>query len=355
VVSVITHANTATDDHIRALPKVELHVHVEGAAPPHTIADLARKNGVDLGVDDPADLYRYEDLAAFLRIYDVVCRSLQHADDLHRVTYEALAIAAGAGVRYREMFFSPTFLLRHGVPFDTIWSGIAAGITDASTDHAIVCRMILDVDKPSGAGAAAELVEAAARCDRDLLIGIGGDAGELGVDLPALAEPFRRARQLGFHTTMHLGEEGPADDIRAGIEIIGVERVDHGFSLLDDHDLVADVAGSGVPFTVCPTSNRRIGLVDSVAAHPLIRMRDAGVRVTLNSDNAAMFDIDLADEYVNVRDAFGCTVDQLEDFSLTAIDASWADDATKLAMRRDFLAEMDDLRAAHGLKPREVK
>ena len=164
---MIPTADTTTDDHIRALPKVELHVHVEGAAPPHTIAELARKNGVDLGVDDPADLYRYDDLADFLRVYDVVCRSLQHADDIHRVTYEALAIAAAAGVRYREMFFSPTFLLRHGVAFDTIWSGIAAGIADAATDHAIVCRMILDVDKPSGAGAAAELVEAAARCDRE--------------------------------------------------------------------------------------------------------------------------------------------------------------------------------------------
>ena len=327
-------------------------MHVEGAALPHTIADLARKNGIDLGVDDPADLYRYDDLAACLRVYDVVCRSLQHADDLHRVTYESLAIAAAAGVRYREMFFSPTFLLRHGVTFDTIWSGIAAGIEDAASDHAIVCRMILDIDKPSGAGAAAELVEAATRCDRELLIGIGGDAGERGVDLEALAEPFEMARRLGFRTTMHLGEEGPADDIRAGLEIVGVERVDHGFSLLDDADLVADVVESGVAFTVCPTSNRRIGIVESVSAHPLIRMRDAGVVVTLNSDNAAMFDIDLADEYINVRDAFGCSLDELEDFSLTAIDASWADDATKQAMRSDFLAEMADLRSARGLPSR---
>jgi adenosine deaminase len=151
---------------------------------------------------------------------------------------------------------------------------------------------------------------------------------------------------------MHLGEEGPVDDIRTGIEVLGVERVDHGFSLLDDHDLVADVVRSEVPFTVCPTSNRRIGLVDSVAAHPVMRMRDAGVQVTLNSDNAAMFDIDLADEYVNVRDAFGCTLGELEDFSLTAIDASWADDAAKHAMRRDFLAGMDELRASYGFESR---
>ena len=327
-------------------------MHVEGAAPPHTVAEIARKNGVDLGVDDPSDLYRYDDLEAFLRVYDVVCRSLQHAADIHRVTYESLAIAAAAGVRYREMFFSPTFLLRYGVPFDTIWSGIAAGIRDAETDHDVVCRMILDVDKPSGASAAAELVDAATRCDREVLIGIGGDAGERGVDLPALAEPFRLARRLGFHTTMHLGEEGPVDDIRTGIDVVGVERVDHGFSLLDDPALVADVVESGVPFTVCPTSNRRIGLVESVVAHPLMRMRDAGVLVTLNSDNAAMFDIDLADEYVNVRDAFGCTLHDLEDFSLTAIDASWADDTTKQAMRRDFLAEMADLRSARGLPAR---
>jgi adenosine deaminase len=198
----------ADDDHVRALPKVELHVHVEGAAPPHTIAELAQANGVDLGVDDPADLYRYDDLAAFLRVYDIVCRSLQRADDVHRVTYEALAIAATAGVWYREMFFSPTFLLRHGVPFDTIWTGIRAGIRDAAADHGIVCRMILDVDKPSGPSAASELVALAATCDRDLLIGIGGDAGERGIDLAAFAEPFREARQLGFRTTMHLGEEG---------------------------------------------------------------------------------------------------------------------------------------------------
>ncbi len=347
-----TPSDDPTDDHVRALPKVELHVHVEGAAPPHTIAELARKNGVDLGVDDPADLYQYDDLAGFLRVYDVVCRSLRQVDDIHRVTYEALAVAAAAGVRYREMFFSPTVLLRHGVAFDTIWTGIAAGVRDAASDHAIVCRMILDVDKPSGASAAAELVEAASRCDRELLIGIGGDAGERGVDLPALAEPFETARRLGFHTTMHLGEEGPAGDIRTGISTVGVERVDHGFSLLDDPDLVAEVVRSGIPFTVCPTSNRRIGLVDSVAAHPLIRMRDAGVLVTLNSDNAAMFGIDLADEYINVRDAFGCSLDELEAFSLTAIDASWADDASKRTMRREFLTEMDDLRSTRGLPAR---
>jgi adenosine deaminase len=132
---------------------------------------------------------------------------MQHSSDVHRVTYEALGIAAAAGVRYREMFFSPTFLLRHGVAFDDIWDGIAAGVRDAAVDHGIACRMILDVDKPSGPGPARELVELAAGCDRDVLIGIGGDAGETDIDLAAFAAPFDLARSLGFRTTMHLGEE----------------------------------------------------------------------------------------------------------------------------------------------------
>jgi adenosine deaminase len=251
------------------------------------------------------------------------------------------------------MFFSPTFLLRYGVSFETIWSGLAAAIADAAADHGIVCAMILDIDKPSGPAAARELVELAAGCDRELLIGIGGDAGEVGVDLEALAEPFAQARRLGFRTTMHLGEEGPVSDIRTGIDAVGVERVDHGFSLLDDPTLVADVVERGIGVTACPTSNRRLGLIDEIAEHPVLRMRDAGVAVTLNSDNAAMFGVDLADEYVNVRDAFGCTLDDLEDFSLAAIESSWADEQAKRSMRHRFVEQMATLRATHRLPSRD--
>ena len=285
-------------------------------------------------------------------MYDLVCRCLRSAADFHRVTREALAIAAAAGVRYREMFFSPTFALRHGVAFGEVWDGIVAGIGDAQADNAIVCRMILDVDKPSGPVAADELVDLAAACDRDVLIGIGGDAGEVDVDLAALAGPFARARRLGFRTTMHLGEEGPVEDIRTGVDVVGVERIDHGICLLDDPALTRRVADAGIAVTACPTSNRRIGLIDSVAEHPLPRMRDAGVVTTLNSDNAAMFGIDLADEYVNVGDAFGWSLDELEDLSLAAVDACWLDDVASADLRRSFRGEMDALRADRGLPSR---
>jgi adenosine deaminase len=337
-------ATTLTDDEIRRLPKVELHVHVEGAATPSTIAEIAARNGVDLGlppgVTDPAELYRYEGLEDFLRVFDVVCRSLQHADDLHRVTYEALGIAAAAGVRHREMFFSPTFLMRHGVPFTTIWDGIRAGVADAAVDHDIECRMILDVHKPAGPAAATELVELASRCDRDVLIGVGGDGGEFGFDLGALAEPFAEARRRGFHTTVHVGEEGPVEDLRVAVHDLGVRRIDHGVPLLDDPALTAEVVERGIALTCCPTSNREIGLIDDIGEHPIIAMRDAGVLVTVNSDNAEMFHVDVADELCALRDAFGLDTAAVVGLCRAGVDAAWLDDDQRRAMHADFDARI---------------
>jgi adenine deaminase len=327
-------------DAIRALPKVELHVHVEGAAPASTIAELAARNGVDLGVGDPQALYKYRDLADFLRVFDLVCRSLVHADDIHRVTYESLQIAHRAGVRYREMFFSPTFLMRHGVSFDTIWDGLAAGVRDAEHDFGLRCKLIMDVDKPSGPSAARELLELAASCDRAVLVGIGGDAGERGVDLRAFAPLFADARRHGWRTTMHLGEEGPVRDIDIGVRELGVERIDHGVSLVDDPTLVAEVIRRGISVTCCPSSNLAIGVIDRVADHPIARLRAAGVQVTVNSDNAEMFGVDAADELTAVVDAFGWTLDDATALCLDGIDACWMSDDERRRMRAEFEAAL---------------
>jgi adenosine deaminase len=337
---------------VRTLPKAELHVHVEGAVAPATIASIALRNGVDLGLppgsDDPAELYRYDGLEDFLRVFDVVCRTLQHADDLHQVTYEALGIAARAGVRYREMFFSPSFLMRHGVAFTTIWDGIAAGIADAERDHGIACRMIMDVHKPAGPAAAEELIDLASRCDRDVLIGIGGDGGEHGVDLAGFAGPFDRARRLGFHTTIHVGEEGPVADLATAVRVLNVERLDHGVPLLDDPSLVAEVVERGLALTCCPTSNREIGVIEEIADHPIMAMRDAGVTVTVNSDNAEMFGVDVADELSALVDAFDLTTADVVELCLNGVEAAWVDDAERRSMRATFRHDIDLCLGASG-------
>jgi adenosine deaminase len=344
----------ATIEHIRRLPKVELHCHLEGAARASTIAALAAKHDVTFPVDDPADLYDFTSLNQFLEIYDVICQSLGDADDFRRITYEALEDAAAAGVRYREMFFSPGFVIRLGVPVETVWEGVRAGLLDARRDFDLNARMILDFDKPTGPAHALEMAEfAGAIEDRDLLVGIGADSVERDIDHTAFAPAFREAARHGLHRTIHAGEDGPADNIRIAIDELGCERVDHGFRLLDDEQLTKEVVDRQIPLTVCPTSNVVIAnVVPDVASHPFARQRELGVLVTLNSDDPGMMRFDIADEYATVAAAYRYSLEDMESISLAGIDACFAPDDEKRALRERFLGEFEALRAEHGLAAR---
>ena len=193
----------ATTEHVRRLPKVELHCHVEGAARASTIAELAAKHDVTFPVDDPADLYDFTSLNQFLQIYDVICQSLVDADDFRRITYEALEDASAADVRYREMFFSPGFVIRLGVPVETVWEGVRAGLLDARRDFDLNARMILDFDKPTGPAHAMEMAEFAGSIDdRDLLVAIGADSVERDIDHAVFAPvPGGRPPRAGARST----------------------------------------------------------------------------------------------------------------------------------------------------------
>ena len=340
-------------EHLRRLPKVELHCHVEGCARTDTVRELAAKNDVSLPVDDPTKLYEFRDLTHFLEILTLVVRCLQTADDYRRVTYEALEDAAACGIRHREMFFSPKFAMQFGVSFDTIWGGIRAGLIEARTDFDITARMILEFDKQLGAEHTIEMVELAASVpDRDLLVGVGAESEEIGIDHRMFVPAFDLARRHGLRTTMHAGEEGPAENIRVALDACGCERIDHGFHLIDDVDLTRQVADDGIPVTSCPSSNRAIGLVDEIAAHPFDRMRRAGVMVSLNTDDPGMMGFDLADEYATVAAAFGYSLEDLESISLAGISSSWASEDEKRGMRRSFVSEFDALRRQYGLPER---
>jgi adenosine deaminase len=299
------------------------------------------------------ELFEFTDLDQFLAIYGVVCASLVTADDFRRLTYEALEDAVAANVRYREMFFSPGFVMALGVPLQTVWDGVRAGLADAHHDLDVKCRMILDVDKPAGPGPAAELVEFAGKQDRDLIVGVGGDSTERGVDHRAFAPVFARAAELGLHRTFHAGEDGPADNIAAAVDDLGCERIDHGFRLLDDPALTARVADARIPLTVCPISNMVIAnVIDDVADHPFARQRDAGVLVTVNSDDPGMMGTTICDDYEAVTDRFDYDADTIEDIALDAIDACWAPEDERAALRKRFVDEMVILREKHGLAPR---
>jgi adenosine deaminase len=325
----------------RRLPKVELHCHLEGSARPSTVVELARRNGVKLPVDDPTELFHFSNLTEFLDVYWIVCSSLRTADDLRRITYESLQDASASGVRYREMFFSPGFLIRNDVTLDSIWAGIRAGLADAHADLDIRCRMILDVDKGADPAAATELVTFAAEQDRDELIGIGGDNTERGVDHRAFAPPFELAARKGLRRTMHAGEDGPSENIAISLEALGCERIDHGVRLIDDPALLARVARDRIPLTVCPLSNVLLtGTVPNVATHPFAAQRQAGVLVTINSDDPGISGTTIADDYEEIAHAFGYDMTTMAAISVDGIEASWAPEEEKLALRRRFEIEI---------------
>jgi adenosine deaminase len=342
----------ASEEHVRLLPKAELNCHVETGARPDTIIDLAEKNGTGTHGLLPACGGPYGSFGDFLDTFGAVCRSLVTADDFQRITYEGLADGAAAGVRYREMFFSPAFYLRHGVMLETAWAGIVQGISDAHADLDIHCRMILDLDWSADPALAMAMVEFATAQDRDLLVAIGAEGTSCGGDVEMLVPAFHEAALAGLHRTCHAGEEGTPDSIRIAIDDLVCERVDHAVNLFDDAQLTRRVIDQRIPVTVCPTSNVRIAAAyPDVESQPIRQQREAGVLVTLGVGDPALLAVDLADEYIAVQGAFGYGLDALEQISLDGVDASFAPRDEKASLRKRFIKEFNALRLRYRLVP----
>ena len=325
------------------IPKVELHCHVEGTVRPGTVVELARKAGRPLPVEDPADLYRYDSLDSFLSIFWLVQETLTEPADWARIAYESLIDGAAHGLRYRETFFTPARHLSMGKRLGDIVAGLEAGIEAAEAEIGVRCFLIAAMDKAYGPDAGLELVEAvgelraAGRAER--VIGIGADSTELGVDHHAFARAYRAAKRLGLRRTCHAGEAvgaGP-ENIRIALDVLGAERIDHGVAITEDPELVRRAAGERIPLTVCPTSNVVIAnRYPAVAEVPLLQLRDAGILVTINTDDPAMEDIDLGREYRNVADAYDLTIAELEQIAIDGIESTWLDASDRAALRAEF-------------------
>jgi adenosine deaminase len=336
-----------------ALPKVELHCHVEGAIRPETVVDLARKNGRALPTEDPTELYRYPSLDSFLEIFWLVQSLLADPDDWERAAYESLIDAAEHGLRYREMFFTPARHLAVGQRLPEIVSGLTRGIERAEAETGVRCRLICDIDRSFGPAAATELVAAAVDMRRDGLgervIGIGMDSTEQGVDPRSFGDAFTLAGRAGFRRTGHAGEDtGPAN-IATALGALRLERIDHGLAILDDPELAARVAEWRMPLTVCPNSNVVIAnRFESLSEHPFRRMRQSGLLATLNTDDPAMTDLDLGKEYRSVASALQMPWSEMCDVALDGVEASWLDEGEKRSLRASFEREIASITAPGG-------
>ncbi len=250
-------------------------------------------------------------------------------------------------------FFTPTRHLVEGQDLEQIVSGIERGLMAGEDETGVLVRLICDMDRAFGGAAGLELVERLVDLHRRGLahsvIGIGMDSTELGVD-PADYEPaYRLARASGLHVTAHQGENSPASAIRYDVEVLGVERIDHGISVMDDDAVVGLLVERGIPITVCPLSNVFIAnSVPRLAEHPWPRMADAGLHLTLNSDDPAFIESDIGQEYAALADAFGYDLDQMASIALAGVDATWLPAAEQADLRARVRRAADDLRQRLG-------
>jgi adenosine deaminase len=329
---------------LRRIPKAELHCHLEGSVRPDTLAELAGANAVPLPAADPAELYRYEDLDGFLEIYGLVCRTLVRREDFSRVAYESLEDGVRLGnLRYREMFFNPTLHTRYGISYPDIIDGLVQGIHDAESDFGVVCRLIPSIYRQDELDVAEQMLDEMLAHRPDEVIGLGMDGDEMQ-DLPEkFAYVFRRAGREGLRLTAHTAHDGPSVLITTCLDALGVERIDHGYHVLDDGAVLARARDEGVPFACSPGCPPLCGWPAELSRSPIKAMIDSGLKVSIHSDDPTMLHADIGTVYVQFCSEFGFGVDQARELCLTAVDSAWLDAEASRRMRREFEAEIDVL------------
>lgn len=324
---------------IDSLPKAELHMHIEGSLEPEMMFTLAERNGVRLrfgSVEETRAAYRFGCLQEFLDLFFQGMAVLHSEQDFYDLTWAYFERAHGDCVRHAEIFFDPQGHTSRGIAFETFMQGIQQARIDAGKVFGITSELIMCFWRHLSEREALEVLEAAAPF-RAGIAGVGLDAAERGHPPGKFAGVYRRAREQGYRLLAHAGEEGPASYVREAVEVLGIDRIDHGNATLDDPELTRRLAREGKVLTVCPLSNVRLAVVDCMARHPLKTMLDRGLAVTVNSDDPAYFGGYINDNYAAVQEALGLTGEELHRIARNSFTGSFLDESSKAAR----LAELD--------------
>jgi len=324
---------------IAGLPKCELHLHIEGTLEPDLKFELARRNAIDLPyetVDELRAAYDFDDLPSFLACYYEGMTVLRAEPDFHDLAMAYLRTAASQNVRYAEIFFDPQAHTSRGVPFEVVLRGLRRALEEAETQLGVRAQLIMCFLRDrSTEDAMATLL--ASLPYRDQIVGVGLDSDERGNPPAKFAAVFARARQEGYHLTMHcdVNQQDSAEHIRQCIELIGVERIDHGVNVIEDPALVGAIKERGLGLTVCPISNSFV--TDSMQADAIRRMLDAGLRVTINSDDPAYFPGYVQENLVAITEALDLSRAELVQLQRNAFEICWLPPE----IRDACLAELD--------------
>lgn len=329
---------------IDAMPKVELHVHLEGTLEPEMLMCLAEKNGVKLPYESAAEAraaYEFSDLQSFLNIYYAACATLVTREDFRDLTLAYLRRVAVDNVRHVEPFFDPQTHTDRGIAFDTAIGGILDGLAQGEAELGITSGLMLSFLRDQSEASAFETL-VRARPWLGALVAVGLDSAERGNPPEKFAAVFAEARRLGLHAVAHAGEEGGPDLVTRTIDALHVSRIDHGERAAEDPELVKRLATLGITLTVCPLSNLELKVVRTMADSTLKSMLDSGVAVTVNSDDPAYFDGYIAENFREATVALGLTRDDLLVLGENAIRGSFASEERRL----ELLGELHSVFAA---------
>ncbi len=328
---------------IDRIPKAELHLHIEGTLEPELMIELANRNSIALpfaDVDEIRRAYEFTDLQSFLDIYYAGAQVLIEEQDFYDLTRAYLERVAKDNVKHVEIFFDPQTHTDRAIDFDVVINGIHSALQDGETDFGISFQLIMCFLRHLSAEAAMTTLEHALP-HRDRIAAVGLDSSEVGHPPSKFKDVFDRARSEGFLTVAHAGEEGPPEYIREALDLLHVRRIDHGVRCLEDPELVARLVAERVPLTVCPLSNIKLRVFDNLAEHNLKELMDAGICVTVNSDDPAYFGGYIGENLVKSAEALHLVADDVRTLCKNAFEASFLSDAEKA--RR--IAEIDRLTA----------
>ncbi|AUV88967.1 adenosine deaminase [Vibrio campbellii] len=328
---------------IQGLPKVELHLHIEGSLEPELLFELAQRNNIDIPYESPQELrkaYEFEDLQSFLDIYYQGANALRTEQDFYDLTWAYLERCKADNVIHTEIFFDPQTHTDRGIEFETVINGIHRAMQDGNEQLGITSQIIACFLRHLSEESAIETLKSIIK-HQDKIIGVGLDSSELGHPPEKFKRAFQQAKDAGLLTVAHAGEEGPAQNIVDSVEMLSVSRVDHGVRCVEDESLMDALIESKMPLTVCPLSNIKLCVFDEMEQHNIVDLLRKGVAVTINSDDPAYFGGYMTDNFMAVSNAHPMTKSELAQFTINAINASFISEALKAKYRAqvaDYLA-----------------
>lgn len=324
-------------DRLRALPKAEVHAHLEGCFEPAVLEQWATQAGV--AMPRPRErLFQFSGLADFLHFLDWACGLASTRERLAELSYGYCRRLAASGAGYADVIVNPTHWAAWHGRLPAMIDAIDAGFASAEQDGLPRVGLCVSLLRTQAAGAAAELVDllVALKHPRVVALSIDGNEAAAGRTGPRFAQAFRRAGAAGLRRTVHAGESSGPEGVRDAIELLGADRIDHGVRAIDDPALVALLAERRIPLGICPTSNLKLGVYASIDAHPIERLRRAGVVVSINTDDPVLLGASLEGEYALCSEAFGWSDDVLRALARNSIEASFASAAIKAKLIEDL-------------------